>query len=238
MSHYLRPHCNNTKETIHLYIPQGYVQWGVEDIVEKVTTGDNSTTFRNEEYDECYHTKSGAIEESFEKYAKPCKIKDGMKILDLCFGIGYNTLAAIHTAKVEVIALENDIKILKKIEEVEVPEELKEDYNKIKQAAKNLTYEDDKTKIKIIVGDARETITQLNQKFDAVFLDPFSPKKCPELWTESFMKNIAKTMKPGAILATYSCARVVRENLKNAGLIVKDGPCIGRRSPSTLAYLK
>lgn len=203
--------------------------------MEKVTTGDNSVTFRNKEYDECYHTKSGAIEESFEKYAKPCKIKDGMKVLDICFGIGYNTLAAIHTADVEVIALENDKEILKKIEEVKVPEELKQDYEKIKQAAKALSYQD---KIKIILGDARETITQLNQKFDAVFLDPFSPKKCPELWTESFMKEIVKRMNPGAILATYSCARVVRENLKKAGLIIKDGPCIGRRSPSTLAYLK
>jgi len=206
--------------------------------MEKVTTDDNSTTFRNAEYDECYHTKSGAIEESFEKYAKPCKIKDGMKVLDVCFGIGYNTLAAIHLANVEVVALENDSKILKKIEEVEVPEELKEDYEKIKQAVKTMDYQDDKTKIKIIVGDARETIKKISEKFDAVFFDPFSPKKCPELWTESFMKSVVKTMKPGAILATYSCARIVRENLKKAGLIVEDGPCIGRRSPSTLAYLK
>lgn len=203
--------------------------------MEKVTTGDNSITLRNPEYDECYHTKSGAIEESFEKYAKPCKIKDGMKVLDICFGIGYNTLAAIHTADVKVIGLENDRKVLDEIENVKVPEELKQDYEKIKQAAKTLNYQD---KIKIILGDARTTITQLNQKFDAVFLDPFSPKKCPELWTDEFMKGIAKTMKKGAILATYSCARIVRENLKNAGFKVIDGPCIGRRSPSTLAYKK
>jgi tRNA U34 5-methylaminomethyl-2-thiouridine-forming methyltransferase MnmC len=203
--------------------------------MEKIITKDNSVTFRSKTYDECYHTKSGAIEEAFEKYAKPCKLKDGMKILDICFGIGYNTLAAIQTANVEVVGLENDKEILKKIEEVEVPEELKQSYEKIKQASKTLNYQD---KIKIIVGDARKTIKSITEKFDAVFLDPFSPKKCPELWTAEFMKEIAKRMKKGAILATYSCARVVRENLKSAGFKVEDGPCIGRRSPSTLAYLK
>ncbi len=206
--------------------------------MEKVITSDNSTTFRSKEYDECYHSKSGAIEESFEKYAKPCKVKDGMKILDICFGIGYNTLAAIHTANVEVIGLENDKKILEKIEEVEVSEQLKENYDKIKIAAKKLQYSDDKIKIKIILGDARETIKKLNEKFDAVFLDPFSTKKCPELWTAEFFSEIAKKMKKGAILATYSCARSVRENLKTSGFEVIDGPIIGRRSPSTLAYLK
>lgn len=205
--------------------------------MQKIITEDKSITFRNEKYDECYHTKSGAIEESFEKYAKPCKIKNGMKVLDVCFGIGYNSLAAINTADVEIIALENDQKILDKIEEVEVSTELKQDYEKIKKAAKDLEYQDDKVKIKIILGDARETIKTINEKFDAVFFDPFSPKKCPELWTEEFFREIAKRMNKGAVLATYSCARVVRDNLKKAGFRIEDGPIIGRRSPSTLAYL-
>ncbi|PIN80139.1 hypothetical protein COV16_01405 [Candidatus Woesearchaeota archaeon CG10_big_fil_rev_8_21_14_0_10_34_8] len=43
-------------------------------------------------------------------------------------------------------------------------------------------------------------------------------------------------MKEGGVLATYSCARKVRDALKNAGFSVKDEPCVGRRSPSTIAY--
>ena len=42
-------------------------------------------------------------------------------------------------------------------------------------------------------------------------------------------------MKKDAILATYSYARKVRENLNEAGLVVYDGPIVGRRSPCTLA---
>ena len=106
--------------------------------MEKIITGDSSITLRNPEYDECYHTKSGAIEEAFEKFAKPCHLKDGMKVLDVCFGLGYNTLAAISIANVEAIGLENDKKILDEIQNIEVNNKLKENFEKIKQAAKTL----------------------------------------------------------------------------------------------------
>ena len=45
-------------------------------------------------------------------------------------------------------------------------------------------------------------------------------------------------MKQGAILATYSYAKTIRNNLAKAGFTVKDGPIIGRRSPSTIAVIK
>ena len=66
----------------------------------------------------------------------------------------------------------------------------------------------------------------------AVFIDL---KKNPELWTEEFFKQLRKLIKPDGILTTYSCAGNVRRNLKAAGFQVKDGPCVGRRSPSTIA---
>jgi len=204
--------------------------------MEEVKTKDNSITYFNEKYQERYHSVSGALEEAFEKFAKPCKLKDGMNVLDICFGLGYNSLAAISLAKVKIIALENDLEILETIETIPIKKELQENYNKIKQAAKNHNYSDKDIEIKIILGNALETIKKLKEKFDVVFLDPFSPKKCPELWTESFFSDIRKVMKPNSVLATYSCARIVRDNLEKVGFKVKDGPCVGRKSPSTLAY--
>jgi|TARA_Y100000310_G_scaffold274244_1_gene290139 chorismate dehydratase len=216
--------------------------------MQKVITKDNSITFHNEKYDETYHSISGALEEAFEKFARPCKLKDGMNVLDVCFGLGYNSLAAIYMANVSIVALENDSMILKQIRDIEIPidyninqdsiknNNLKNNYNKIKIAAEKLSFNDDKVKIKIILGDARETIKDLDGKFDAVFLDPFSPKKCPELWTGEFFKDIRKLMKSNSVLATYSCASSVRKNLEKAGFVVKDGPSIGRKAPSTIAY--
>jgi len=167
-------------------------------------TKDNSITLFNEEYQEYYHSIHGAIEEAFEKFVKPCKIaelaKTGkIKILDICFGMGYNSA----------------------------------DYDLI-----NRNKIDKRVKLKIILGDAKEKIKELNEKFDAVFLDPFSPQVCPKLWTKEFFAEIKQVMKDSAILATYSCARLVRDNLKANNFIVKDGPCVGRRGPCTIATLK
>ncbi len=205
--------------------------------MKSIKTRDNSITFFNEKYQESYHSTSvGAIEEAEKKYVEPCNLKDGAVILDFCFGLGYNSLAALMKLnQVTIIAIENDPEILKQIQNIEVPEPYKEKYEIIKQVAKNKEYNKDNIKIKLIVNDAEKAIQLITTQFDAVLFDPFSPKKHPELWTEKVFKDIHKLMKPGAILTTYSCATQVRKNMAAANLTVKDGPILGRKSPSTIA---
>lgn len=204
--------------------------------MRKFITADGSITFYSDKYKEYYHSKSGAIEEAFEKYAKPCNIRPGMVILDTGFGLGYNSLAALHIAKkIRIVALEKDKEVLEELQDIEVPEHLKEDYKLIKKAAKNLFYKYENREIRICLGDATKIIKSLNETFDAVFLDPFSLSENSELWTLEFFQEIIKRMKKNAVLATYSCARIVRDNLKKAGFNVEDGPIVGDRRPSTLA---
>ena len=71
--------------------------------------------------------------------------------------------------------------------------------------------------------------------FDAIFFDPFSPRSSPEMWSEEFFREMWRVMLPKAILATYSCARIVRDNMSKAGLLYADGPIFGRRGPGTIA---
>lgn len=78
-------------------------------------------------------------------------------------------------------------------------------------------------------------IKKSHENADVVFFDPFSPKKVPHMWTAEFLKDVYDKMNKNAVLTTYSCARVVRDNMKSAGFKVTDGPIIGRRSPSTIA---
>jgi len=212
--------------------------------MEKITTEDGSVTYRNDKYGDIYHSKSGAVTEAIEKYVKPCKIaelakKGHLRLLDVCFGLGYNSAAAIDVALVSnpdcdivIIGLENDKHILTMTKAV--APELKS-YAMIQEASKCLIYDHENVKINLMLGDARVMINSIEPGFDAVFFDPFSPAKQPDLWTAEFMKDVYETMNSGAILSTYSYARMVRDNLKEAGFIVKDGPIIGRRSPSSLA---
>jgi len=210
-----------------------------------VTTKDGSITFFNETYSESYHSQSGAKEEAVEKFVKPCRIDElaesgRINVLDVCFGRGYNSAALIDEAwkhnpgcRIRIIALENDLLILEKIKGIDI--DFKR-YDLIREAAEKHCVVRDNVEIRIIVGDARAKIKELDEMFDCVFLDPFSPKKCPELWKKEFFYEISKRMKKTGILSTYSCARIVRDNLKSAGFDVKDGPIVGRRAPGTVAF--
>jgi tRNA U34 5-methylaminomethyl-2-thiouridine-forming methyltransferase MnmC len=91
--------------------------------------------------------------------------------------------------------------------------------------------------IRLVLGDARETLPALDRdlRFDAVFLDPFSPRVEPDLWTPPFLAEIARRMAPGSILSTYSAATAVRAGLLAAGLRVGPGGRVGTKSEGTLA---
>lgn len=215
--------------------------------IEPIITDDGSPSFRNIFYDQPYHSKSGAIEEAFQKYAVPLKIweKKNPVIYDVCFGIGYNAAAAIDlfiekgTGKLTVYCFENDEEILGKILQINPGFR---NFSIIKNAIKNY-FDDGKTEyaecdvhLILCIGDAKKMIKDTGQNADFVFFDPFSPKKHPEMWEEPFFRDIYEKTNENGILSTYSYARIVRDNLKSAGFEVTAGPIVGRRSPSTIAF--
>ncbi|PIN69727.1 hypothetical protein COV93_04325 [Candidatus Woesearchaeota archaeon CG11_big_fil_rev_8_21_14_0_20_43_8] len=215
-------------------------------MLKQIKTKDGSMTGFSDKYDEYYHSVTGAREEAVKKYAEPCRIADLARcpgkivILDFCFGMGYNSAAAIDSALeanpnciIEITGLENDLDLLEGLQEINGPFR---SYGLIKKAASELSIKEGNVAINLLPGDAAETVMSLTEfEFDVVFFDPFSPKRQPELWTEEIFTNIYVRMRDGGILATYSCARSVRDALRGAGFLVKDGPPVGRRGPSTLA---
>jgi tRNA U34 5-methylaminomethyl-2-thiouridine-forming methyltransferase MnmC len=213
---------------------------------KKIITADNTETYLNEQVKETYHSQTGAVEEALKKYAEPCKIKEmaqtgKIKILDMFFGLGYNSAMAIDVAlqenpncEIEVVGIEFDPEIVQRIQEVNPPIKFFKHYKELTKD--KLEFVQDKVKVKLILGDARETVKQLNNEhFDAVFYDPFSPKTQPEMWTVELFAEMFRVMKKTAILATYSCARMARENMSKANLFYDEGPVVSRRGPGTLA---
>ena len=81
-------------------------------------TKDGSLTFFSQEFNEAFHSHYGAKQESYLKFAHPTQVKTVAKtgkvrILDVCYGLGYNSAAALEviwqenpTCVVEIIALE------------------------------------------------------------------------------------------------------------------------------------
>jgi tRNA U34 5-methylaminomethyl-2-thiouridine-forming methyltransferase MnmC len=96
--------------------------------------------------------------------------------------------------------------------------------------------EGDDVSLRLVLGDARESIANLPESsFDAVFLDAFSPRVEPELWTPAFLREIAARMAPGSLLSTYSASLAVRAGLAAVGLRVGPGARVGTKSSGTLA---
>jgi len=221
--------------------------------MKQVITGDDSITFYNEEYDETYHSVTGAVEEAFKKFVEPAlsfvKDKNHVRVLDVGFGLGYNSAAALDRifelnpeCEASIVGLEKDKEILRVIPGLSCLQI--KNYDIIKEMIKCMgrggakdkyEYEKGGVRLTLLLYDAVKSIRSVNSLFDIVFLDPFSPRKNPELWTESFFKELRKRIRQDGVLTTYSCARRVRENLRRAGFKVFDGPCVGRRSPSSIA---
>ncbi|CZE49233.1 bifunctional tRNA (5-methylaminomethyl-2-thiouridine)(34)-methyltransferase MnmD/FAD-dependent 5-carboxymethylaminomethyl-2-thiouridine(34) oxidoreductase MnmC [Campylobacter geochelonis] len=69
-------------------------------------------------------------------------------------------------------------------------------------------------------GDIKEALDNLDFKADIWFLDGFAPSKNPDMWDLEVMQKVARLSKFGSILATYSSAKFVQNNLKEAGFEV------------------
>ena len=69
-------------------------------------------------------------------------------------------------------------------------------------------------------GDAREKIKIIPDvdKFDLIYLDGFSPQKCPQLWTIEFLSKVIQKLNPQGYLITYSSSAAVRKTIRNLGL--------------------
>jgi tRNA U34 5-methylaminomethyl-2-thiouridine-forming methyltransferase MnmC len=91
----------------------------------------------------------------------------------------------------------------------------------------------DDIEMRLVVGDARQTLPLWQVKADAWFLDGFSPAKNPELWGADLMAEVARHTASGGSFATYTAAGDVRRALVAAGFDVTRRPGYGRKRHMT-----
>ncbi|OEC86128.1 MULTISPECIES: MnmC family methyltransferase [Methanobacterium] len=219
-----------------------------------IETADGSYTLKSNNVNdksETMHTHHGAISESMEKFVKPAKLegKKKVKILDICSGLGYNAASCIEflgdDVDIEIDMIEISRETLASSLFIEDPIK---SYSIIKSAVENKLYDDgtlgfkfnkdeipDRIKINIYLSDARYVIKEIDKKYDAVFLDPFSPLKSPELYTIDFFLILKNILKDEGIILTYTSAAPVRSAMVHAGFHVGESPLFGRKSGGTVA---
>lgn len=67
--------------------------------------------------------------------------------------------------------------------------------------------------LKILVGDAQNSLKKLNDMQDCFYLDGFTPSKNPIMWGETVFTEIKRLAKPKSTASTYSVCRVVKDIL-------------------------
>ncbi len=199
--------------------------------LKEVLTQDGSFTLRSLIFQENFHSLEGALIETENKFINPSDLKrfsdKSLSVLDICFGLGYNSASLFNNlirqnSFINWYALEVDKKPLKyslgnkSFQKLWHPKVLKI----FKELSKNSKYKDQSFVCDILWGDAREKIKNIpaNIKFDLIYLDGFSPQKCPQVWSVEFLSKVTQKLNPHGYLITYSCSAAIRRTLKDFGL--------------------
>ena len=204
------------------------VHWG-SDAHSLKLSDDGSYTAYSKEYDEHYHsTRDGALHESLIKHVIPAfKVKQDsneINILDICFGLGFNTLATLYyhkqnslTSKINIYSPELDSSLVKSLKNFTYPKEFDEFKHIISELVDNGIYDDETFHIEVFIGDARDYIKRFKNVFDIVYQDAFSPSTNPILWTKEYFRDIKHSIKNDGVLTTYSIALATRLALYENG---------------------
>jgi len=197
----------------------------------EVLTKDGSYSLRSVFFQDNFHSLFGALEETKLKFTAPSNLQrfkgKSLNVLDICFGLGYNSASLINElikqkSYLNLYALEIDKMPLeyslrnKSFLKLWSPK-VKKIFGSLYQ--KNY-FEDQFFKCNVLWGDAREEINIIPSsiKFDLIYLDGFSPQKCPQLWTIEFLSKVKEKLNSQGYLITYSSSAAVRKTLRNLGL--------------------
>ena len=194
-------------------------------------TKDGSYSLRSVFFQENFHSLLGALEETKLKFTSTSNLQrfkgKSLNVLDICFGLGYNSASLLdelikQKSYLNLYALEIDKKPLEY--SLSNKSFLKLWAPKVKIIFESLYrkdyFEDQFFKCKMLWGDAREKINIIPSsiKFDLIYLDGFSPQKCPQVWTIEFLSKVVGKLNPQGYLITYSSSAAVRKTLINLGL--------------------
>lgn len=208
-----------------------------DELAQKVfRTDDGSITFWSDDFKEHYHSKNGALLETMGKFITPSGLSSrlnsgNVRLLDICFGLGYNSLAAMNIAlslkrfHLDIYALEIDKRVVgNSAETMDKVFDHIDERSVLKNIYESSRFENDYISFNILWGDARHSITKVKGKFDLIFLDAFSSQRNAQLWTVDFFKVLAGLLDEKGLLLTYSTALPILSGL------IKAGFCLGKSS--------
>lgn len=211
----------------------------------RLTPDDHGTPF-SEIYGDIYHSVAGGHEQARHVFLAGNGLPERWQgrecfvILETGFGLGLNFLATWRAwrddpqrcPELHFVSLEkhpfpaDDLAHAHAVwpEFESFSDELRRQWPPMERGEHRLEFEGGRLVLRLVFGDAVEELPKLDAAVDAFYLDGFSPARNPELWSPELCQSLACHALPGATLATWSVAGIVRQALIAAQFEVKKRP--------------
>ena len=219
-------------------------------MAERIRTDDGSWTLESVRYGESYRSRRGAVREAHHVFVEgagvAARLEGGhpTRVLEIGLGTGLNlvlsaTLALRHATPLSYVAVEHDplpAHVIASLAFERVADPAFVAAFVAWRAAWDASagvfpplLRHGVVCLRTIHADA--VTAPLPKGVDALYLDGFSPRVNPELWTPSALERFALTLRPGGVLTSYSVSGQVRRGLAACGLLVekRPGPAEGKR---------
>ena len=203
---------------------------------EIIQTLDGSTTIHLKEWDECYHSKHGAIQE-----AKHVFIQNGLSlfpnqsvsILEIGFGTGLNAFItllesqklhqSIHYVGVEAYPV-NAAEVIAMNYVTEL--------NAISDEALFKKMHESNWDEKVVLHPEFELIKRKQffheidaiEEFDLIYFDAFAAIHQPEMWTTEALEKVCRYLKPSGVFVTYAITGNLKRSMKSLGFAIEKAP--------------
>ena len=111
-------------------------------------------------------------------------------------------------------------------------------YNNLLSDSTSISLFDNRVQLSLLIGDATECFSKINEKADAWFLDGFAPSKNPDMWQTKLFEQISRLSKKNTTFATFTSAGNVRRGLINAGFRVSKRSGFGKKREMLLGHFE
>jgi tRNA 5-methylaminomethyl-2-thiouridine biosynthesis bifunctional protein len=208
-------------------------------------------------FDDVYHPRAGALAQARQVFLAGTGLPGRWRgrarftILETGFGLGLNFLAAwqawrddpARCARLHFVSIEKHPPRLADLVRAhaaagapgELAQALQCCWPPLTPNLHALDFDGHRVELLLAFGDVTAILPALHCAADALFLDGFAPSHNPAMWTPPVLKAIGRRAAPGAVAATWSVAREVREGLAAAGFEVERAPGFGGKREMSVA---
>ncbi len=233
-----------------------------EPLVPADVAFDQGGTPMSKRYGDIYHARQGAMAQAEHVFLRGNALPErwrgraGFTVCETGFGLGQNFLALWHawrsdpqrSTRLHMVSFEAHPFSRADLAHVLSPRvpapmadlarQLVDQWPALLPGMHRLEFQGGAVTLTLAFGAVGRMAHLMQARADAFFLDGFSPRKNPEMWTPSLFGQLVRLAARGATAATWCTAREVRDALSDAGFLVSRAPGLGGTRDMTVAALR